>query len=162
MGDAPIDQCDLTPKDQCNIMYQHLKLIQENIDKYDKFGGTIRNWTITLWSGTLVAGLIQKVAGKELWMLIGISIAIPLIMSIYDEIFKTYREGYTKTRDELIEKIQKNSYDMNHIKFPKQKQGKDLILYATTSLVDMNRVHVNLVYWLLIIVSILIAVFKYF
>ncbi len=151
-----------SPKDPSDFMYEHLKLIQQNIDKYDKMGGTIRNWTITLWSGTLIAGLIQKIGGKDLWILIGISIAIPLIMGIYDEIFKTYRECYKNVRKELVENIQNKSFDMNYIKFPEQKQGEDLIFYAATSFIDIERVHVNLVYWLLIMASILIAVAKHF
>lgn len=151
-----------SPKDPCDFKCEHLQLIQKNIDKYDEMGGKIRNWTITLWSGTLIAGLIQKIGGRDLWILIGISIAIPLIMGIYDEIFKTYREGYKKTRDELINKIKGKPYDENYIYFPKQKEGEELILYSIKSFIDVSKVHVNLVYWLLVIASILIAVAKHF
>jgi hypothetical protein len=144
-------------KDPCDLMYEHLKLIQGNIDKYDNMEGTIRNWTITLWSGTLIAGLIQNTRGKNLWILIGISIAIPIIMGIYDQIFKTYREHYKRIRNELIDKIQKESYDMKYIMLPKQKKGQDLICYAAKSFIDINKIHVNLVYYFLIFVSILIT-----
>lgn len=40
-------------------VFDHLKFLQACIDKYDAMGGTIRNWTIGLWTGTLVAGLLK-------------------------------------------------------------------------------------------------------
>jgi hypothetical protein len=140
-----------------NLLYEHLKLLQQNMDKYDNMGSTIRNWTITLWSGTLIAGLIQKVEGSLLWILVLVSIVIPFVMGIYDEIFKQFRNEYKDKRNTLIEKLQEEDYKMVYLQFPKQKKGWDLIGSAIVSFFNVSFPHVNFIYWLLILVSLLIA-----
>jgi hypothetical protein len=143
----------------CSQVYDHLKLLQQNMDKYDEIGAKIRDWTIGLWTGTLVAGFLSKDAcGEKLWVLIWISIAIAIVMGIYDEIFKSFREKYKDSRKTLLEKFQHGSCKKCDIQFPEQDSGWTLILGAFKKFCHPRNPHVNFVYWLLIAVSFLIAI----
>lgn len=155
------------------LVQGHLQLIQNTLDKYDEFDRQIKSWAITLWVATIASGIVQKVQHDSMYTLIWISIIVMIVMGIYDNIYKIYREDYKEIREDIASKLRTGLVSTSLIYFPDSKdlnqrslnpkathpKGKHLLWRAATSLFSLQKLHINLMYWFLIVVSLIIALF---
>ena len=160
---APLfEEWKVNPTERSDIVYKHLNMLQTTMDKYDVMGKEIRNWTITLWTATLIAGLIQNANEYVLNTLIYLSIIIPFLMGTYDGIFKFFRTDYHKKRNNLMKHYLDNSFERNDFEFP-DYEGKNLLWEGLKCFnpFSTHYFHVSFIYFFLIASSIIIAWFHH-
>jgi hypothetical protein len=143
------------------------------MDKYDEFDRQIKSWAVTLWVATIASGIVQKVPHDSMYALIGISIIVLVVMGIYDNIYKIYRIDYQEIREDIASKLRTDAISINLIYFPGSKdlnqkylnpkavhpRGNNLLRKAAMSFFSFQKPHINLMYWFLIFVSFIIAMF---
>jgi hypothetical protein len=152
-----------------NLVQSHLDLIQRSIDKYDEFDRQIKSWAVTLWVATIASGLVQDASDESMYVLIGISIIVLIVMGIYDNMYKIYREGYKKTREDIASKLRTGSLSTCLIYFPDSRgwngeplnpdtaHPKHILWEASKWFVIFKKPHISLMYLFLIFVSFIVA-----
>ncbi|MCX6674187.1 MAG: hypothetical protein NTY37_10470 [Methanothrix sp.] len=146
-------------RDIQKLVQSNIQLIQSVVDKYDEFDRQIKSWAITLWVATIASGLVQKVQHDTMYALIGVSVMVLIVMGIYDNIYKIYRKDYKKIREDIASMLRTGPVSISLIYFPDHPEGKCLVWKAATSLISSQKPHINLMYWFLIFVSFIIAMF---
>ncbi len=151
---------DNEPSDkQYQLVYDHLKLLQSSMDKYDNMSTEIRKWAVTLWAATISAGTIEGFEIESRSALIVISIFVVFAMGMYDGMYKTFRNNYKDTRNDIAIQIRKDKCGLSSISFPEQPEDDQLIKKAIRAVFHP---HIGFVYLILIGTSVAILVLRYY
>lgn len=86
---------------QFDILKAELKLVQQQMDKYDQLSTTTKTWAITLWAASI--GWAFQVKRPEIFLL---SIIIVATFWSFDALNKTFRQGYNRRRKKVAEMLE--------------------------------------------------------
>lgn len=84
-----------------DLLKLELELTQQQIDKYDQVGSTIKAWTVTLWAASV--GWSFQVNNRAM-ILVGVFVA--LAFWALDSVNKNFRQDYRTRRDEISKALQ--------------------------------------------------------
>lgn len=91
---------------QFEILKTEFLLTQEQMDKYDQIGTSIKTWSLTSW--VAVSGWSIQSGHREMLLL---GIILVAVFWFFESINKTFRQNYRKRRNEIaviLEKVFKD------------------------------------------------------